>query len=116
MEVHGKCPAQEFVDDLSERDLARFESAAAIVANNIRSGRSGGRMDKVRTSTQGLLELKITPDGGTAPFYRMLVLRRGNVLWAAYVFKKQSNDLKAKDISRGDSVAARWLAENSMEG
>ena len=59
----------------------------------------------------GLLELRVTPKGGTPPHLRLLVLRRGQTLWAASGFTKQKNQLERSDIELGEQIAREWLEQ-----
>jgi hypothetical protein len=111
--ANGRRPALEWVNNLDEKGFARFKAAATNVANSFRSGRRGPRAEKIKTSRQGLWELRVTPRGGRAPFLRLLFRRDRNVLWATHGFSKQSNDIKPADIERGDRIAAEWLDARS---
>lgn len=109
---NGRLPAVEWWESLDERGKAKFLAAAEVVQNTLRSGRPpAGRLEKVRGSKVGLLELRVTPRGGRAPHLRVLVLRRGRTLWAANGFTKQKNELERADVELGERIASEWLGE-----
>src|SRR4051812_48765767 len=90
---NGKYPAKEWLDGLDKPGKGRFVAAAAITETNLRTGRPGVRAEKIKTSSEGLWELKVTQPGSTPPHHRMLFLRVGDVLWATHGFTKTSNKL-----------------------
>ena len=115
--ANGQLPAKDWFDGLDDRGKARFLARVANVENSWRSGRPpGDAIAKVLNSTADLWELRVTPKGGTAPHLRVLYIREGQTMWAAYGFTKQSNDLKKQDIARGDHVAAEWLDKQQQRG
>lgn len=107
---NGRMPAVDWWEGLDDRGKARFLAAAANIENTLRSGRPpAGRLEKVRTSQVGLLELRATPAGGTPPHLRLLVVRRGRTLWAANGFTKQENKLSKQDIKLGEGIVSEWM-------
>lgn len=109
---NGRLPAVEWWESLDKRGKAKFLAAAEVVQNTLRSGRPpAGRLENVRGSKVGLLELRVTPKGGSPPHLRVLVLRREQTLWAANGFTKQKNKLERADVELGERIASEWLGE-----
>jgi len=107
---NGKLPAKEWFDGLDKRGMGRFLARVANVESSWRSGRPpGDAIGKIEISSCGLWELRVTPKGGTPPHLRALYLRRERTMWLADGFTKRSNDLKERDVARGDTIAAEWL-------
>lgn len=105
---NGSYPAKEWVDGLDKRGQALFQVAAKITETNFQSGRPGDRAEKIKTSTAGLWELKVTKPGSTPPHHRMLFVREGDVLWASHGFTKKTNKLPQAEIDAGERIAAEW--------
>lgn len=107
---NGSLPAKEWFDGLDKRGTARLLARSANVENSLRAGRPpGDAIGKIDGSATGLWELRVTPKGSTPPHLRALFLRRDRTLWVATGLTKKSNDLKAKDIAQGDTIAAEWM-------
>jgi hypothetical protein len=105
-------PAVEWWESLDKRGKGQFLSAARVVENTLRAGRPpAGRLDKVAGSKLGLLEFRVTRRGARPPHLRVLVLRRGQTLWAANGFTKQKNRLERVDVEFGEQIAKEWLQE-----
>lgn len=103
-------PAVGWWEGLAPQGKAKFLAAAKVVETTLRAGRPpAGRLEKVRASRLGLLELRVTPKGGSPPHLRVLVLRRAGTLWAANGFTKQKNELGRADIELGERIAGEWL-------
>jgi phage-related protein len=105
---NGSYPAKEWVDGLEKKGQALFLVAAKITETNFQSGRPGDRAEKVKTSSAGLWELKVTKPGSAPPHHRMLFVRDGDVLWATHGFTKKTNKLPQAEIETGDRIAAEW--------
>lgn len=106
---NGRSPAADWFNALDDRGTALFLAACKVLENSYRSGRSpAGRAEKVGSSRNPLLELKVTKPGSTPPHHRALCIRRQNVLWVANGFTKQTNRLDPRDIAKGDSTVDAW--------
>ncbi|HXF36349.1 MAG TPA: hypothetical protein VNO17_04115 [Actinomycetota bacterium] len=111
---NGHMPAVEWWQSLDNRGKGQFLAAAKIVENTLQRGRPpAGRLDKVAGSKVGLLELRVTMSGATPPHLRLLVLRQGRTLWAAYGFTKQKNHLEKKELKLGERIAREWREEEN---
>ncbi len=105
----GSQPARVWLDGLPASQLARFLAVCQAVETSLRSNRpAAGRTEKVKNSSEGLIELKITKPGGTPPHLRAFYIRDGRALWVTHGFTKTTNKLRASDIAEGDSIAKRW--------
>jgi hypothetical protein len=98
----GQFPAHEFVeslDDVGKRDL---RIAGRVLATTLATGRPpAGRSERVRGSTTGLYELRVTPPGRRGPHARLLYLREGNAIRCVRgVLKRES--LRRRDIQLAD--------------
>lgn len=102
-------PAVEWFNGLDKRGKGQTLAAFAVLESSLRSNRPlAGRAESVKTSKTGIWELRVTKKGGTAPHLRALFIRRGQTIWLAHGFTKQSNDLSPMDISAGERIAAEW--------
>lgn len=107
--ANGRSPAQEWLDVADATSQGRFLAAMKVIETSWRSGRQvPDRVSPLEASKQGLSEIRLTPKGSKAPHLRALGKRDGQTLWVATVFKKQTNQLKKKDINQGDLVAEDW--------
>jgi hypothetical protein len=106
---NGKKPALDWFKGLDKNGKAKVFAAATLVEHSLRSGRpSGQRVAPVEVSKQGLLELRVTPPGGSPPHLRVLFKRKGQTLWAATGFTKQKNHLERKEVKAGDQIVKEW--------
>jgi phage-related protein len=105
---NGRYPAKVWVDGLDKKGYALFQVAAKITETNFASGRPGDRAEKVKASSEGLWELKVTKPGSTPPHHRMLFVREGDTLWATHGFTKKSNELPQSEIDTGERIALEW--------
>jgi phage-related protein len=105
---NGRYPARDWVDGLDKKGVALFYVAAKITETNFESGRPGDRAEKVKTSSAGLWELKVTKPGSSPPHHRMLFVREGDTLWATRGFTKTTNKLPQAEIDTGERIAAEW--------
>lgn len=110
---NGSLPAREWFDGLDQTGKARFFAAAQNVVNNFRSGRPGGRAEKVKFSDRGLWEFKVTAPGADPPHLRALFVRERNVLWLTHGFTKTTNRLGSSDVRTGERIADEWRERRS---
>jgi hypothetical protein len=101
-------PAKEWVDGLDKKGSALFQVAAKITETNFQTGRPGDRAEKIKSSSAGLWELKVTKPGSTPPHHRLLFVRERDVHWATHGFTNTSNKLPQAEIETGDRIAAEW--------
>lgn len=103
-------PAMEWAKSLDKKGTGQLLAAARVLENSLQSGRPpAGRAERIVRSTTELWELKVTKPGSTPPHLRLLFVRKGQTLWAATGFTKQTNKLRAQDIRAGDRVVTDWI-------
>ncbi len=106
---NGRMPAVDWYEGLDARGKGRFQAAAKNVEVSLSSGRPpADRLEKVKGSKVGLLELRVTPKGGSPPHLRLLVVRREKTLWAANGFTKQKNRLERGDIEEAERIVREF--------
>jgi hypothetical protein len=98
----GLFPAHEFVESLDDIGKRDFLVAARILATTIATGRPpAGRSERIRSSSTGLYELRITPRGRRGPHARLLYIRDGNAIRCARGVLKRER-LARRDIQLAD--------------
>lgn len=104
---NGSMPAKEWVESLDNRGQGQFVAAMRTLENSLRSGRPpAGRASKVRNSSEGVWELRVTKQGGTPPHLRAFFVREGRTLWLAMGITKTQNRLEQRDIDEADRIVA----------
>lgn len=114
---NGRMPAKEWFADLSKAERGRALACFRNVENSWKSGRpTGDRVGRVAGASCPILELRVTPRGGTPPHLRCMFIRRQNTMWVATGFTKQTNRLSRRDIAAADRVTAEWLGNDGRAG
>jgi hypothetical protein len=111
--TNGRLPAKEWVQRLDGKGTALFHAAATVLATNLRSGRDGGRAERIKNARHKLWELKVTKPGSSPPHHRLIFLREGTILWATHGFTKQKNKLPPPEIEQADRIADEWTEERA---
>ncbi len=98
----GLFPAHEFIESLDDVGKRDFLVAARILATTIATGRPpAGRSERIRGSSTGLYELRVTPRGRRGPHARLLYVRDGNAIRCARGVLKRER-LARRDIQLAD--------------
>jgi hypothetical protein len=101
----GVFPAEEFIERLDDVGKRHLRVAARTLATTLAAGRPpAGRSERIRGSTTGLFELRITPRARRGPHARLLYVREGNAIRCA------GGVVKRERITRRDIK----LADNSV--
>jgi hypothetical protein len=98
----GQFPAHEFIENLDDVGKLHLRVAARILATTLATGRPpAGRSERVRGSTTGLYELRLTPPGRRGAHARLLYIREGNAIRCVRGVLKRER-LRRRDIQLAD--------------
>lgn len=105
----GGRPATDWHTSLDKRGRGQFLAACRALETALSAGRPpAGRAEKVKGSSEGVWEFRVTKKGSTPPHLRAFFVREQRTLWVASGITKQKNKLQSGDIARADSIVAKW--------
>jgi len=113
---NGDAPSVDWFRRLEKRGIGQLIATASIIETNFLTHRApAGRTEMIPGSRNNLMEVRVTPKGGTPPHLRLFVVRRGMRLFAATGITKTSDELKSKDIEEAERFCDRWRAEGEKD-
>ncbi len=102
-------PGKEWFESLDARGRGQFLAACRTLESALSMKRpTAGRTEKVKNSSEGVHELRVTKAGSTPPHLRAFYIREDRTIWVACGIKKQKNKLTRREIDQADRITADW--------
>lgn len=106
-----------WIGSLRGKNRGRFGASVRIVDRMLGAGAgAAGRLSKVHGSSAGLLLLRVTRTGDSAPHLRVFCLRRGDVIWLVHACEQKSGGLPAAEVRRAERLAREFLDDEEADG
>ena len=108
--------SERFFATLTRREERDFPIAATILDRTVRIGRSpGGRAERIKGSSEGIWELRVTPPGRSGPHTRCLYICDGRDILVLRGLRKAERGIPRGEIELAER-AARALRRHADEG
>jgi len=102
-----------FLAALDGRGRVQFVSLARMMDRAHTSGFDFcGRITKIKGSSVGLLELRLTPRRGVSPHLRLFGVIHGDTVYLADGYVKKDRALDRGVVARCEQLIADWNADN----
>jgi hypothetical protein len=112
----GRFQAKDWLLSLSLRDQRRAQAGLESFDVGFASKRGyAGRLEKIKGSRNGVLELKLTRGGTRGPQLRLLGVWRAGTFFVALGLMKTSRAIKRSDVGLADDRVDAWESVRQRE-
>jgi hypothetical protein len=110
-------PALEFIESFDKRSLAHWRVVTRIMdIAEMRSMSMRGRVSVVQGRELRMLYVRVSRPGGRSPHVRLFAVRRGNTIWLATGFLKNTRAIPSAAIAAAETLILDWMARGEPLG